>query len=147
MNNQGSPITERHMAALWERMEKIYGKRFTEEYGNAIDFWYRAFQEKGLTGEDLRTGLNACLDSGDQFPPTLPKFLRMCRPMRAAAHVPFEPTPRLSLEHRQQQSQKLGHHLEQLKRALGYAPQDGAAPESLETGEMVADQERLAGRR
>jgi len=144
MRQEGSHITERHMEALWQRFEAIYGKKFGEEFGNAIEFWFRAFQEKGLRGEDLKRGLDACLDSGDQFPPSLPKFLRLCKPMRAAAHVPFEPLPRLSLEHRKQDQVKLKTHLVELKRIIGKTPQDGGQPQSLEASQVDPAKERMA---
>jgi len=144
MSHRGSHITERHMEALWRRLEAIYGTKFSDQFGTAIEVWFRTFQEKGIEADDIKRGIDACIDSGDQFPPSLPAFLRMCKPLRAAAHVPFEPAPRLSIEHRKQQTEKLGHHIEQLKRALGYAPQDGATPESLEAGKVDANERSMA---
>ena len=144
MSQTGSPITSRHMEALWGRFEAIYGKKFAEEFGDAIEIWFRTFQERGIKPEDIKRGIDTCLDSGDQFPPSLPKFLRMCKPLRAAAHVPFEPTPRLSLEDRSNNQQKLKDHLVELKRLIGKAPQDGATVQGLETGEMGKSEERMA---
>jgi len=144
MQKKCSPIDERIMEALWSRLGHIYGNKFSDEFGNSIEFWFRAFQEKGLCAEDIKHGLDACLDSGDQFPPTLPKFLRMCKPVRAAAHVPFEPLPRLSLEHRKQNQARLSHYIGELKRVISQNPQDGGKTENLEAGQVGADQERVA---
>jgi len=64
--------------------------------------------------------------------------------LRAAAHVPFEPTPRLSLEDRSNNQQKLKDHLVELKRLIGKAPQDGATIQGLEASEMGKSEERMA---
>jgi hypothetical protein len=144
MSHQGSHITERHMEALWRRLEAIYGVKFSDQFGTAIEVWFRTFQERGLGTDDIKRGIDACIDSGDQFPPSLPAFLRMCKPMRAAAHVPFEPAPRLSIEHRKQQTEKLGHHLVELKRLIGKAPEDGAKPESPEASQVDPHESRVA---
>jgi hypothetical protein len=144
MSQIGSPITSRHMEALWGRFEAIYGKKFSEEFGNAIEIWFRTFQERNLKPEDIKSGIDACLDSGDQFPPSLPKFLRMCRPLRAAAHVPFEPAPRLSLENRKQNQQKLSQLVGELKRTLGEAGKDPAAAKAIEAGKVEEAEKRMA---
>ena len=144
MQHRGSHITERHMEALWRRLEAIYGSKFSDQFGTAIEVWFRTFQEKGLGTDDIKRGIDACIDSGDQFPPSLPAFLRMCKPLRAAAHVPFEPVPRLSIEHRKQNAESLKQHLVELKRLIGKAPQDGATPESIETGKVDADERSVA---
>lgn len=132
------------MEALWRRLEAIYGTKFSDQFGTAIEVWFRTFQEKGIEADDIKRGIDACIDSGDQFPPSLPAFLRMCKPLRAAAHVPFEPTPRLSLEHRKQNQARLSHYIGELKRAISQNPQNGGKAESLETSQMGADQERVA---
>jgi len=144
MSQTGSPTTSRHMEALWGRFEAIYGKKFAEEFGDAIEIWFRTFQERGIKPEDIKRGIDACLDSGDQFPPSLPKFLRMCKPLRAAAHVPFEPAPRLSLEDRSHQQKRLKDHLVELKRVIGKAAPSGAEIQSPEASEMGKSEERMA---
>ena len=97
-------ITEQHMAAFWERMEQIYGSKFTSEFGNAIDFWFRAFTERKLSAYHLKQGLEACMDGGEQFPPSLPKFLAMCKPKKHEAHVEFEDKqPSLEQKHKEKQ--------------------------------------------
>ena len=114
-------ITEQHMAAFWERMEQIYGSKFTSEFGSAIDFWFRAFTERDLRAADLKRGLEKCLDAGEQFPPSLPKFLSYCRPKRHAAHVPFEKEKPMSLEDKRKAKLVANEQLAQLHKLVSKA--------------------------
>lgn len=62
---------------FWGRMSEIYGHRWVSSYGAApSDTWARGLA--GMTGEQLGRGLAACLKSGDEWPPTLPGFCKLC---------------------------------------------------------------------
>lgn len=75
---------------LWTRMLAIYGHRWESNYGRvptgiAGDTW-----AAGLSALDPRAlgrGLDACLRSGDGWPPSLPEFLAMCRGIPSFAFV------------------------------------------------------------
>lgn len=62
---------------FWGRMSEIYGHRWVSSYGaTPSDTWARGLA--GMTGEQLGRGLAACLKSGDEWPPTLPGFCKLC---------------------------------------------------------------------
>lgn len=65
------------------RFEGIYGLAWTSRHSNGTA-WKIAKDEWGnaLSGIDpaiIRLALTELRDSGEQFPPTLPKFLNICR--------------------------------------------------------------------
>ena len=73
---------------MWERMAHIYAHRWTSKMGiSAIDdkseltpaakTWATGLADV-LSGE-INNGLLACIDSGDEWPPSLPEFKKMCR--------------------------------------------------------------------
>lgn len=72
-------LTQRHIDELWFAMIKMFGSRWTREYGDVDDgSWLKALN--GLTPEQLVTGTKRCIDSGREWPPSLPKFVSMCYP-------------------------------------------------------------------
>lgn len=73
----GLPTTHQ-MAELWTRMARMYGHRWLSAYGETDDGTWRAGL-RGITGAQLASGLRACADSADAWPPTLPAFRRLCR--------------------------------------------------------------------
>lgn len=84
------------MGTLWTRMGEIYGHRWISAYGeygdgerasSTVETW-----RKGLTGvtpEQIARGLKTCLERGADWPPTLPEFRAMCKPVRAPYHQKF----------------------------------------------------------
>ena len=79
-------LSEELMAALWQRLGDIYGPKFFDAFGSFFDAkgqisrtvttWAEALYE--VTPERLRRGLNACLERGTAWPPTLPEFVKLC---------------------------------------------------------------------
>jgi len=69
------------VAALFRRMQVIYGPRWTASIEgieeDAIREWSRGLAD--MTPDNIRRGLDACQSSGDGWPPTLPEFLALCR--------------------------------------------------------------------
>ena len=81
-------MAPRAIAALWSRFAHLYGLRFENCYGPALDesgrlrpiaaTWAKALS--GFTSDDLARGLRACLDRNDGWPPALPEFRALCLP-------------------------------------------------------------------
>ena len=61
-------------------MADIYGHKWTSNYGDSDNdgTWAKGLAD--MTGEDLKRGFFACLQSGDAWPPSLPEFRVMCKP-------------------------------------------------------------------
>jgi hypothetical protein len=75
------------MLNLWERLNHIYGHKFSSTYGEsafnedglteAAKTWASGL--RGLTGDQVANGLRECVDCGEAWPPTLPEFVKMCK--------------------------------------------------------------------
>lgn len=86
----GSAITDKTIINLWERMNHIYGHKFSATYGesavkgNELTATARTWQTglRGVTGEQIAAGLHECIDCGESWPPALPEFVKMCRGKR-----------------------------------------------------------------
>ncbi len=65
---------------LWVKLAEIYGHRWTSAYGDsesgAAQTWAKALRD--LTALQIATGLRACVEGCDDWPPTLPRFRAMC---------------------------------------------------------------------
>lgn len=70
---------------IWERLFSFYGKKFTDFWGGAdqkqIASIKRIWAEdlSGYSAEEIKTGLDKCKEN--DYPPTMPQFLKMCRPL------------------------------------------------------------------
>lgn len=79
------------MARLWEAMAGVYGHKWTATYGltPAQGMAGRAWAAglRAMSPEQVRRGLDACINRGDEWPPSLPAFKQMCLgiPKMAAA--------------------------------------------------------------
>lgn len=64
-------------------MTEIYGHKWTSSFGDSDGegTWAKGLAD--MSGEELKTGFVACVTSGDEWPPSLPKFRVMCRPPAA----------------------------------------------------------------
>ncbi len=91
-----SPLTSNPVPLPW--VEKLFSK-FTAMYGNRfLDMWRGldmqevkqlwAEQLAGLTGEEIRTGIQALISK--DFPPSLPEFMALCRPKLDALAAYYE---------------------------------------------------------
>lgn len=85
--NGSTPPTDRGMVYLWEQMTYLFGHKFTSTYGESavVDgvltdvakTW--AIALTGITGEQIANGLEACVNKGEAWPPSLPEFVAMCK--------------------------------------------------------------------
>lgn len=86
-------LTPRHIDALWERMVRIYGRRWTDNFGEADDgTWLVGLFD--VKPEDIARGLDRCRTRESPWPPTLPEFRAMCKPVAAPYHRPSPRIPR-----------------------------------------------------
>ncbi len=81
-------LPARAVVALWTRFTHVFGNRFESMYGPALDAsgtltpvaltWARSL--RACSPEQLAAGLVACMESGREWPPTLPEFWKFCHP-------------------------------------------------------------------
>lgn len=75
---------------LFSRMAELYGNRWGEyvELAGGAERTAALWQAglSGIGADEIRRGLEACLKSGNGFPPALPVFRAMCKPPRDAEH-------------------------------------------------------------
>src|SRR4030065_2875387 len=77
-------LTDNQMRRVWERMARMYGHRWTSNYGVEDDGTWRKGLA-GLTREQIGAGLVKCLErkpapGEEDWPPTLNEFRAMCIP-------------------------------------------------------------------
>jgi len=62
-------------------MAEIYGHKWTSAYGDEpVDSWVRGLSD--IEPKEIATGLEACVMRGDDWPPSLPEFRGLCRPVK-----------------------------------------------------------------
>ena len=84
----------RTAAKFWLRMTEIYGHKWTSTAGETpTELWSTAVT--GLSGDEVKRGLSACLNSSEPWPPSLPQFLGMCRPPRRENAAAYRWQPQL----------------------------------------------------
>lgn len=76
-----------HVALLWRRFAAMFGDNWTRSYGPTDEHgvWLAGLRRAGLTPERLGVGLRAVLGSGKTFPPSLPEFVKLCKPLDGLA--------------------------------------------------------------
>lgn len=79
------PLSTAWVERLFKRLSAMYGNRFADMWGSVDagemkSTWADALA--GLTGVEIRAGLDAC--KTQKWPPTLPEFLLLCRPQPSA---------------------------------------------------------------
>lgn len=80
-------------------MADIYGHKWTSNYGDSDNdgTWAKGLAD--MTGEDLKRGFFACLQSGDAWPPSLPEFRSLCKPPKRENESMYRIPPERQLPH------------------------------------------------
>ena len=76
------PLSSTVVRNLWVRFAEIYGRTWTNSFGEdpdggAAETWAKGLA--GLTNEQLADGLRACVRRPNDFPPSLSTFNMLCR--------------------------------------------------------------------
>ena len=66
------------MLVLWVSMAQMYGTKWTRDYGDEPNATW-AVALAGLTDRHIARGINAVMDGGEEWPPSLPKFKSLCK--------------------------------------------------------------------
>lgn len=95
LKESSSEYRDAMLSRLWERMAEIYGHRWTSAYGLVASenaSWAAGIAS--LTGQQIAKGLSELVKAGDEWPPSLPAFLRLCQPEKTQAlHRMFKALP------------------------------------------------------
>ena len=87
-------ISERVTAKLWQRMAELYGRQWEASYGVVGGSAFKSWADglASMTPAQIKVGLDAVIAEGNEFPPNLIKFLRLCRqPSAPKYHREFPP--------------------------------------------------------
>nr|WP_143341585.1 hypothetical protein [Crenothrix polyspora] len=77
----------------------MYGTLWINAYGTTpTELWANAIT--GLSGEQIKLGLACCLKCPDRFPPSLPEFMAMVKPLPRHYRETFKalPKPKADIE-------------------------------------------------
>jgi hypothetical protein len=96
-SQQSGPTNEHNgqvMARIWQRMTEVYGHRWISAWGEgtnpdgtptrAAQTWAEGLARYSL--DEIRQAFEKLVKRGDEWPPTLPEFMRLCREKRAAPY-------------------------------------------------------------
>lgn len=95
----------------------------------AAETWLSAMQSMGVTAMDISAALEAMVLEGGDFPPSLPKWLRLCKPPKEevpAYHRPYiSQSSQLAIsdgrtpeEKRQERIRRAAPHIQAIREAL-----------------------------
>lgn len=111
------------MKRLWRRMTELYGHKWTSSFGlvgeGAFETWTKGLAP--LSANDIRQGMDRCLNREEEWPPTLPAFRHLCkeaRPEEENAAMYRTPTC-LALPKPRPSKDKARPFLQALRAALG----------------------------
>lgn len=70
-------MTQTEMIDLWISFAEIYGHKWTSSFGTSpSNSWVSGLS--GVTVADVRFGISVVINSGSDWPPSLPEFIGMC---------------------------------------------------------------------
>lgn len=117
-------------------MTSLYGHKWTSSYGTEIDpdrVWEAALN--GITDEQIKFGLRACVDKSLEWPPSAPEFRNLCVDSenrewrnfeaRALETQKYFDSERLRLEDKGKQERRenaRNNAMEQIRAKLGLKP-------------------------
>lgn len=114
------------MDHLFNKLDAMYPIRWRSAHPsetsvqNWRDTWAETFERKGITPQQIKTGIDECVELYD-WPPSLKEFLTACRTVKPQAHRDFP----LALAHKSTpESRQEG--LRQLREAADKAFRDAA---------------------
>lgn len=93
------PIPVSWIEQVFSRLLAMYGNRFTSMWEGLDPQQIKQVWADGLAGfgkEDILRGLDAC-KTGRDWPPTLPEFRKLCRPVPAYEPAFYEAVRQMSL--------------------------------------------------
>lgn len=112
-NLDRATIGQSHIDRLWQHMSATFGHKWISSYGALpSETWLAGLVD--MTPDELRTGLVACMTWEAEWPPTLPQFRTLCRPIREVAHEIYQRLPEPE-EHRAQRKAVGLAHLASLR--------------------------------
>jgi len=95
VSNTGTSVINK----LWVRMSQIYGAKWVSNYGEVpTQPWINLISN--MPHEKIAHGLNEIIKEGDNWPPSLSKFNRMCQSMRSPHKALNSPTKQQRLAQR-----------------------------------------------
>ena len=95
VSNTGTSVINK----LWVRMSQIYGAKWVSNYGEVpTQPWINLINN--MPHEKIAHGLNEIIKEGDNWPPSLSKFNRMCQSMRSPHKALNSPTKQQRLAQR-----------------------------------------------
>lgn len=106
---------EKVIERLWSRMTQLYGHKWTSSYGefDQDDTWAMGLADLSL--DQIKTGFVACLDSDEEWPPTLPQFRQLCKERKPdVTYVPQLPH-RLSVDQKTTGQAVISNLIQKLK--------------------------------
>ncbi len=84
----------RAITRLWQRMTQLYGHRHLSAWGQCADangnltdtaeLWLQGLGR--FTLSEVGNGVNKMVEKGQEWPPTLPEFMHLCKPKRLAPY-------------------------------------------------------------
>ena len=109
-------LPEETMSVLWVSMAQMYGTKWTHNYGDEPNATWAAGLA-GLTDRHIARGINAVMDSGEEWPPSLPKFKSLCKAGEGwQSRQPY--VPLLTKETTEEERQEFVQKLKELRQML-----------------------------
>lgn len=79
-------------------MQRIYGAKWSSQYGVEDDgTWAKGLAE--FTEAEVLSALEACIESDSEWPPSLPQFRVLCRPVKRENEAMYRFPPDRQLPH------------------------------------------------
>jgi|TARA_R100000049_G_C1918710_1_gene64407 hypothetical protein len=92
--SQPIEMQKRAINRLWERMTQLWGHRHQSAWGQSVDangnltdtaeLWLQGLGKYTL--REIADGVTQMVEKGQEWPPTLPEFMQMCKPKRLAPY-------------------------------------------------------------
>ena len=93
-NGSTNAQSEKVMARIWQRMTEVYGHRWMSAWGessnpdgsltSAAVTWAQGLSR--FTLDEIRQGFEKLVKNENEWPPTLPEFMALCREKSAAPY-------------------------------------------------------------